>query len=307
MRARYGANPIVRGAVLASGGIVLAIGCGLDVVAPAGDTPDLAHDAAIDRVADTQLVPIDAPVDVAVVTDAAADATVDAGCTTVTIDDPLSSIDETRWLRTGNDPSYPTVFEPAAAGKPMVALVQPLVVARRSGLWLRETVPIRAFDISFDYLVTCQPNTNCGNGLGIAWLDTRDPTRLAEGEIGPSLNMPPVAGGAVTVSLRKDFEDVDDKDRPVLLRAHAMTMGLPGTVLVSAQSDAFARQLRTVTIRLRNGTLTVTNGGAQGPSLVAQTSADFIGFVGFVAASNTVVTEGAFVSSFHGEFHSCDP
>ncbi|HVH45484.1 MAG TPA: hypothetical protein VM925_24190 [Labilithrix sp.] len=284
--------------------LVAVSGCGLEVVTVARDRSPTEPDTPPQRATEGGAGVLDAEV----VSDGGGDGVeADAGCKTVVVDDALGTIDEARWMRSMNQAGYPSVAFPAGPGRPMVSLLPSMQANRHGGLWLKDPVPLRAFDVSVDYLVTCPAKGPCGDGIGVAWMKTTNPADLESAETGPALGVPKREGGAVTVSLAYDFDNAHGA-KPVTLAVHEMTAGLPGKIALSASNDSFVRQILTMSLRMRSGTIEVSIGA--GTSAVGFTvnvaPADWAGYFGFVAGTSSAV-DGAFVSSFHGKFHSCDP
>jgi hypothetical protein len=299
--------------------LALAVGCGVDVVgvpAPMDGGPSVTTPPSTSPgTTDAAPVLTDSGADGSIVTpgdsgtdgDAPSDGGVDAPvpCLPTVIDDPLTTLDLSRWIKVSNDAAYPTVEEPPSQNVAMVVLLD-MQQARRSGFWLKDPVPTRAFDVSFKYLVLCPMGNHCGDGFGVGWYNTTSPADLANADTGGGLGMPKTPGGALTISLLKNFQS-NDTIKPVTQQILSVTNGLPGVVSTTSSSDAYVRELRTVTLRLRSGVLAVTNAGASSSqSTSGATTSSFTGMFGFHAGTGGD-TGGFYIGSFHGEFYACDP
>jgi hypothetical protein len=228
----------------------------------------------------------------------------DAGCVPTVIDDALSTIDVQRWLPAPSMGGFPKADpNPPGMPKPMIALITPMTAHLSGGLWLSAPVPTHAFDVTFDYFVDCPNpgdayNSLCADGLAVAWIDTKNALDLAGGKDGNSLALPTMRGGAVTITVAQN-----DKQTPVTLAIRTITTVAPGSASKSITNDSLVKRLNTAAIRLRNGKVAVT---VRGLGIEGSTASDFVGYFGFTAATGDA-KQGAYVSSFHGEFYDCDP
>jgi hypothetical protein len=231
------------------------------------------------------------------------DAGADAACVPTVIDDALSTIDLSRWLPSPSMGGFPKA-DPNAPGmaKPMIALIDPMKASQRGGLWLNTPVPTHAFDVTFDYFIDCPNNDFCADGLAAGWIDTTSALDLAGGNGGGALALPNKNGGAVTITMLKNMTSGYTLN-PVTLATRTITTSAPGDSTMSIADDSLVKQLRTASLRLRNGKVSVTIGGL---TITGTTASDFTGYFGFTAATGTNF-DGVYISSFHGEFYDCDP
>ncbi|MEI9885768.1 MAG: hypothetical protein WDN08_04565 [Rhizomicrobium sp.] len=178
----------------------------------------------------------------------------------VVIDDPLTIISPIRWLLTSSQADYPQSADPGT-GTMMAAINASMQPSQRAGLWLRDPVPTTAFDVTFDYIVVCDDDEPCADGVAAAWLDTGDAGVLATGNPGKELAIPKVSGGAVAIKVDVKLSKPDPKEDtfPTLI-VHDMDAGTSdNTPTKMVRADTLVGALRRVKLRLRKGQLTVVN------------------------------------------------
>lgn len=280
-----------------------AVACGLTVV---GSGPE-------DAGPDTTLPSVEPP-EAAAADDAGVDGedpkpSEDAGCVPIVIDDPLTAIDELRWLKSSTQADYPMAKD-AGTGTTMAAVNASMQPSQRAGLWLRERVPTTAFDVTFDYLVACNDGAYCADGVAVAWVDTTNTSDLSNGNAGRALGIPKLGGGAAAIKLDVKLADPDDEeDTFPTLMIHAMDAGPSDeTPTGTTVMNSLVGELRKATLRLRDGKLTVTSSNAAGEVVTVSgpTRSGFLAYFGF-SASTGLHFDAAFVGSFHGEFYACQP
>lgn len=207
------------------------------------------------------------------------------------------------WLTSPTMSGYPKALD-GPAGTRMVALTD-FAGGQRGGFWLKQTVPMQAFDVSFDYFIECMDNAQCADGLAVAWINTTDADDLADGAGGRSLALPKHAGGAVTLTADKNFNSghLSDDDN---INAPALTIrSVTGTtnVLRVSVADTFWKARRHMALRLRKGIVTVTDGDLKVTSSI---DSGFIGYFGVTAATGNDI-DHAWIGAFSGSFYACDP
>lgn len=228
-------------------------------------------------------------------------------CTPTVVDDAFTDLDTLKWYSTTNDPGYPAVLSPPLKGPSMAALLAPNQNDRRGGLWLARPVPMLAFDVKFNYLVACPDSGACGDGIAAVWLDTTKESDLHDASLGDTLGVPRGQGVAVTVSLflTNASTSTDEILVPPSLSVVAFTadQGPPHGKVSTLPIPELVGQRRTVKLRYRDGELSVSDGEKE---LRANVVPPDLGFFGFTAATGGA--SGSFyVSSFRGEFYSCEP
>jgi hypothetical protein len=279
-----------------------AVACGLTLAGSAPEETSEGHEDA------SAISPHDAALDTGGDGDEQPP-TEDAGCVPVVVDDPLTTLDTTRWLTSSEQVDYPTPKDPGI-GTTMVAINPVMQPSQRAGLWLRQPVPTTAFDVSFDYLLACTDGQYCADGMAAAWVDTNDAGTLSNGGGGKALGIPKLSGGAAAIKLdvKLSAPDLAEDTFPSVM-VHAMDAGPSDKTPTKVQRlDTLVGELRTVTLRLRKGQLTVSTSNDAGDAItvVGPTRSGFVGYFGFSAATGSHY-DAAYVGSFHGKFYSCEP
>jgi hypothetical protein len=221
--------------------------------------------------------------------------------------DPLSTLDASTWIviRDTSNGDHPTV-DPSVEG-PAVSLVLPGATASLGAIYLSPARPIRAFDVSFRYLMTCADAGACADGLAAVWLQATDagPAALQTFTSSATFGVPPgMRGGGVVFDVHTDPSTGDPPTPDVSIIA-IDGLRVPGQYDWHVQS-----QLRPglagnhdVGLSLRAGSLEVRIDGVlviKGP-----VATDFDGYFGLAASSAADI--GTFeVRSFSGTFYECD-
>jgi hypothetical protein len=240
------------------------------------------------------------------------DANVDAGpkCDSGHYVDALTAIDASTWFIThdGSNGDHPKI-DPTAEG-PAVSLISPNAGYSLGAIWLTPPVDIRAFDLSFRYLMTCPDAGGCSDGIAAAWIEATDAgqSALSSGTSASTFALPPGGkGGAVLFDVHTDTGTGDrvtpsvtfavlDGRTPGQYDWHADAGPEAGTG-VSLEGD------HDVTIRVRSGVAEVTIDGVlvtRGP-----VPTDFTGWIGLSASTGAEVGQFA-VRNFDARFYVCD-
>jgi hypothetical protein len=242
---------------------------------------------------------------------------VDAGCNTVAIDDPLSSISASRWLVTSSgNPGLPA---PVSTN---VGDIVKLVTTRdgsRGALWLTNPVPLQAFDVQFTVFGDCGSydifDPSCADGFVAAWLDTSGAgdlgAALDNAGTGSSFGIPSgLSGGGVAIDLHQNGFPISDPYTPSLEALAIDGSMAPATYDWSkstAQHTRLAGYTHTIGLRLRGTALTVSYDGqpAYGgaPVTVPATPSGTFGFTAATGGENAVF----YVWDFHAVFYDCLP
>jgi hypothetical protein len=242
---------------------------------------------------------------------------VDAGCNTVTIDDPLSSISPSRWLVTsnGNNAGLPAVVGTTAGD------IVKLVTTRggsRGGLWLANPVPLAAFDVQFTVYGACESTDwwdySCADGLAAAWLDTTGVSSglgaaLGNAGSGSTLGIPTgLSGAGIAIDYFQNAAPLSDPFVPSL-----ETIAIDGTkppatydwTKAAAQHTHLSGYTHTIGLRLRGTTLSVSYDGAPAyaPVTVPATPSGTFGFTAATGGESAVF----YVWDFHAVFYDCVP
>ncbi len=229
---------------------------------------------------------------------------------TTQITDALTTIDTTRWqiVKDGSNGDHPKIItggESPLTGA-MVSLVTPGAAGSRGGLWLLAPMPTRAFDVKVSVYVACA--ANCGDGLIVAWMDTKDRTLLDMAPSGRGFGVPAKAnGGAVALDL---FVNVESMDHPT---PNLSVLQIDGTKnpadyawakSYTPKTDSLLAKEHTVELRMRKGTLDAKVDGTSVTS--AQTASGFPALFGIAAATGGG-TATFLIRNFSGAFYDCDP
>ena len=279
-----------------------AFACGISVVASG------AGDGAADAAA---VEPQDGAIPTADGADGAdANRSKDSGCVPVVVDDPLTgtTISVLTWQTVSSQADFPQAKDPGT-GTLMAAINPTNQTSRHAGLWLRNPVPTTAFDVSFDYLIACEADEYCADGVAAAWLDTLDASALETGNPGKELGIPKLGGGAAAIKLDVKLSDPKGDDTFPTLIVHAMDAGTSDKTPTNMErADALVGELRRIKLHLRKGQLTVDSIDDAGTAITVAgpTRSGFVGYFGF-AASTGLHYDSAYIGSFHGEFYACEP
>lgn len=289
---------------------IAAMSCGIQLVGTAGTgtetTPDGGTpDAPLGVSEDGAAALPDGGVSVA---DADADA---PACSFVHIVDPLTSLDagDGGWVvaRDTSNGDHPKI-DPSAEG-PAVSLISLNAVSSVGGIW-RSPMDVRAFDMSFRYIITCGALATCADGIAAMWVQSRDggPPELFPSLSGSTFGMPGpgVRGGAVAIDVHKDL-GTNDPSTPCISILSIDPTKSPGTYdwhVASTPQDAGLVSAHDVAIRVRKNVVSVSLDGAPLLSSAIATTG-FVGWVGIGASTGANV--GTFViRNFDAKFYVCD-
>jgi hypothetical protein len=221
--------------------------------------------------------------------------------------DSLSTLDASSWivLHDSSNGDYPKI-DPSAEG-PALSLVQPGAAASLGAIWLGAPIAMKAFDVTFRYLMTCPDSGACADGLAVAWLEATDAGAgvLQAYTSTSTFGLPPgVPGAAVSFDVHQDVATGDGPTPAISFLA--LDGSVPGTYDWHSKSvvlDGGIDGSHDVSIRVRQGAAVVKLDGTvvlEGP-----VSVDFLGWFGFSASSGADI--GQFVvRSFDATFYECD-
>lgn len=289
-----------RRSVVVLGVVIAAAGCGLGVEGEAAvseGTPPDATTSAPDGAA---------AVDADDAGDASADA--DAGCSPTIASDPLTTLDANKWVVVANaeNAGYPQITTPGgAAPGSWLELVHDVDFAK-GGVWWRQKLATRAFDVSFAVYVAC--GSKCGDGVAFAWVDAPTTDGLADGDNGAVVGMPKnVAGGAAELDFFQN-DELGDGPAPSVSVLGLEASKSPGTyawvVASSPKDDALENAVHTISLRLRAGVVHASVDGKEVTS--GAVASGFAGYAGFTAA-NGGFNGRVFVRDFSAKTYACDP
>ncbi len=224
------------------------------------------------------------------------------------VTDPLTTLDASTWIviRDTSNGDHPAV-DTSAEG-PAVSLVLPGAFASLGAIYLAPARPIRAFDVSFRYSMTCPAAGGCADGLAAVWLEE---TAAGAGGLqtytsSATFGIPPaMRGAAVAFDVHLDTITGDPATPNVSILA-IDGVRVPGQYDWHEQSQPVAGLVGShdVTLRLRAGSLEVGFDGVMALKGPATTDFD-AGYFGLAASSAAEV--GTFVvRSFSGTFYECD-
>lgn len=285
----------------------VAVACGLDAVGAI--PPDVQADGEAGSDADT--VDLDVTVaDASSSRDADADADAGPKCDSGRYVDSLTTLDASTWFIV-HDPSngdHPKI-DPSAEG-PAVSLILPGAGSSLGAIWLQPPVDIRAFDVSFRYLMTCPDAGGCSDGIAAAWVESTDAgtAALQTGTSTATFGLPPGAKGAgVLFDVHTDTATGDGVTPSVSLIA--LDGRTPGQYDWHAEAGADAAMEagvigdHDVKIRVRSGIAEVRLDGVlvtKGP-----VRTDFTGWFGIGASTGAQL--GTFVvRKLDATFYVCD-
>ena len=290
--------------------IGMAAACGLDAVgalSPPGDMPPESEAGA-----DAEMVDGAVDLDVKVTVEGGSHADAAPKCDSGRYVDALTTLDASSWfvVHDSSNGDHPKI-DPTAEG-PAVSLISPNAGFSLGAIWLQPPVDIRAFDLSFRYLMTCPDAGGCSDGIAAAWVEATDAgaSALQSSTSASTFGLPPGAkGGAVLFDVHTDPGTGDGVTPSVTL---ALLDGrTPGQydwhagveAGVEAGADASVIGDHDVTIRVRSGVAEVIVDGV----LVTKgaVATDFTGWFGLAASTGTEV--GTFVvRNFDARFYVCD-
>jgi hypothetical protein len=306
-------------ALVALAPLVPALACGLDLV---GTSPDAGAGASPEAGAADGAQPLDGAADGGPEDIADADTfevgstpfdsgVVDAGCETDPIDDPLSSIDPTRWLTVSNLTGYP---RPERSGNTNILhLLTSAYTGEYTGLWLKNAMPMTSFDVEFTVYGQCGNHyiwdPDCADGMAAVWLDTTTPGTgaLSSAASGSTLGIPRSLSGA---GLALDFypnAPLGDQSAPALEVLAINGAKNPATypwVVKSSPHGQLPGVTHRVRLSARGGSLAVFYDDAiqfGGPVPIPTVAR---GSFGFTAATGSQ-TAYFYIWDFHAVFYDC--
>jgi hypothetical protein len=160
-------------------------------------------------------------------------------------------------------------------------------------LWFAYPVPLDAFDVSFETLVTCPTaGPYCGDGIAFVWLDAASIDAAYAGGVagGNAFGIPSKIGGnAVALDLVRDLPQ-NDPDTPgleIITLNSGLSAGTYRWVVSGANVPDLGRPMwNTIAISVRNGHAVVSSGGQKIEAGVAPLAR---GMFGFTAATGSDV------------------
>jgi hypothetical protein len=281
-----------------------AAACGLDLVGAGlpGSTPDKSS-LPPDGAATDDASP-DAPGN-----DGATDADAKPPCPSVTFTHALSVLDagaDGGWIimHDSSNGDHPKI-DPSPEG----AAVSLIGAGSSVGGIYRPPAPLKAFDLSFRYIVQCPSGlTSCADGISAIWLEATDAGAgaLYAPASGATLGVPPsMRGSAFSLDTYQDPAPADPAIPSFSILAIDPTKA-PGSYdwhTTKGSADAGFVGAHDVTLTVRKGSLTAKLDGAT--VLTGPVATDFEGWMGVVASSGG--TMGLFfVRNFSMTLYGCD-
>jgi hypothetical protein len=244
-------------------------------------------------------------------TDAGADADADAGfdaagCVVEVNETFGTAIDGGVWsvLRNAQNGELPLVRE--VDGKNALVMIEEGQEQAHGGVWLEQTVPLGAFDVSLAVGASC-PNP-CGDGFTIAWFPAATDTQLADAVSGSGLGIPrALTGAAVSLDLAMNAQtgesttpnvsilDIDGKKQPSTY---------DWTVSSSAVVADLVEKVNTIDVRVRGTSVTVKING-QVATQGAVTASVANGRFGLTASTGAFESD-VFVRDLSAKFYRCN-
>jgi hypothetical protein len=241
---------------------------------------------------------------------------VDAACTPILIDDPLSSINPALWtITSAGNPGHPSVVVNSSLD--FVSLVNAHDDGARGGIWLTTTQPTTAFDVQFQLFVACGSHwfDGCGDGFAAAWLDGAS---ILPGGLAPAVNnardhetfgIPRgMNGNALALDIYTN-DSIGDPGTPALEVISVNGALEPATypwVRASLGYGALTGHPHVLHLQVRKGLLTVLVDGLA-TSLtditVQPVQTSVFGLTAATGGENGVF----YVWDFHAAFFPCDP
>jgi hypothetical protein len=179
----------------------------------------------------------------------------------------------------------------------------------RSSIWFATPVPLAAFDVRFELLVTCS-SQDCADGLAFVWLDTSsvDAAFGVEADQGSSFGIPwRVGGAAVAVDLFQNTSPMNDPLTPAL-ELLALDPASTPTAFPWVVGSAPAPALRSgawteMAISVRGAQVSVQYGPTVAKAGLPPVARGVFGITGATGTS----AAGFNVRNLRGSFASCPP
>jgi hypothetical protein len=273
---------------------------------------------------------VDAGVDAPAPVDAGPEAQPDTGpkCKSIAFDDPLTTfgmvdagdagdggdagptrIDAgAEWLliHDGSNAPYPQI-DPSPEG-PAASLVKPNGYSNLGAIYLPKPIVIRAFDVSFRYLMTCAPEDagGCSDGIAVVWLEATDAGAgpLQTYSSAATFGVPSaVKGGGVIFDVHQDTGQ-SDPPTPAVSTLAIDGVGTPGQYDWHTKNASYPMMngKHDVALSLRAGVITVKIDGQ--PVVSGPVIYDFPAWFG-IAASQGGQTGLFVVRNFKATFYEC--
>jgi hypothetical protein len=181
-------------------------------------------------------------------------------------------------------------------------------IQAHSGIWQVTPVPLRSFDVQYDFYLRCSSSSSCADGSSFAWLDTTDVSSLTNESVGHVMGLPiTVSGAAVIADLYKN--GADESSDPAVPAIEIVKIDKTLDVghypwVEAASATDFRAAWHTMAISVRGDTVEVRYDGA--PRLSAKVPEIARGLVG-ISAGTGGKTSAAAVRNFKASFYDCEP